>query len=81
MSTNNKGIRYDEDSKRTLVNLYRFGGKTHTTLCKEYRVSQTALTCWVKQYTTVQTDDGKVMTAFKRCLQKAKCAIRSHVPF
>lgn len=46
MSTNSKGIRYDEDFKRTLVNLYQSGGKTQTALCKEYGVSQTALTRW-----------------------------------
>ena len=59
MSTNNNGIRYDEDFKRTLVTLYQSGGKTQTALCKEYEVSQTALTRWIKQY----TDDGEVMTA------------------
>ena len=32
MSTNSKGIRYDEDFKRTLVNLYQSGGKTQTAL-------------------------------------------------
>ena len=63
MSTNNKGIRYDEDFKRTLVNLYQSSSKTQTALCKEYGVSQTALTRWIRQYTTVQTDDGEVMTA------------------
>ncbi len=63
MSTNNNGIRYDEDFKRTLVNLYQSGGKTQTTLCKEYGISQTALTRWIKQYTTVETDNGEVMTA------------------
>ena len=30
---------------------------------KEYGVSQTALTRWIKQYATVETDDGEVMTA------------------
>ena len=53
---------YDEDFKRTLVELYH-NGKTQTALCKEYGVSQTALTRWIRQYTTVQTDDGEVMTA------------------
>ena len=62
MSTNNNGIRYDEDFKRTLVNLYQSGGKTQTTLCKEYGISQTALTRWIKQYTTVESDNGEVMT-------------------
>ena len=35
MSTNKNGNRYDEDFKRTLVNLYQSGGKTQAALCKE----------------------------------------------
>lgn len=63
MSTNNTtSKRYDEDFKRTLVELYH-NGKTQASLIKEYGVSQTALTKWIKQYSTVETDDGKVLTA------------------
>lgn len=32
-------------------------------LCKEYGVSATALGRWIKQYSTVDTDDGEVLTA------------------
>lgn len=53
---------YDEDFKRTLVELYH-NGKTQASLTKEYGVSQTALSRWVKQYSTVETDDGEVLTA------------------
>ena len=53
---------YDEDFKRTLVDLYH-NGKTQASLIKEYGVSQTALSRWVKQYSTVETDDGEVLTA------------------
>lgn len=60
MST--KATRYDEDFKRTLVELYH-NGKTQASLVKEYGVSQTALTKWIKQYSTVETDDGGVLTA------------------
>ena len=52
MSTRN---RYDEEFKRN--------GKTQTSLIKEYGVSQTALTKWIKQYSTVETDDGEILTA------------------
>ena len=45
---------YDEDFKRTLVELYH-NGKTQASLIKEYGVSQTALSRWVKQYSTVET--------------------------
>ena len=46
--------RYDEDFKKTLVDLYH-NGKTQASLVKEYGVSQTALTRWIKQYSTVVT--------------------------
>ena len=51
MSTSNKGIRYDEDFKRTLVNLYQAGGKTQAALCQEYGIAP------------MTTDDGEVLTA------------------
>ena len=63
MSKSNHGFRYDEEFKRTLVNLYQSGGKTQAALCKEYGVSQTALTRWIKQYSTVETDNGEILTA------------------
>ncbi len=64
------GKRYDDDFKRTLVDLYH-NGKTQASLIKEYGVSQTALTKWIKQYSTVETDDGKVLTAKQvKVLQK-----------
>lgn len=56
------GKRYDEDFKRTLVDLYH-NGKTQSSLVKEYGVSQTALTKWIKQYSTVETENGEVLTA------------------
>ena len=63
MSTSKTANRYGEDFKRTLVNLYQSGGKSQSTLCKEYGVSATALGRWIKQYSTVETDDGQVLTA------------------
>ena len=63
MSTNKTRNRYDEDFKRTLVNLHRAGGKSQASLCKEYGVSATALGHWIKQYSTVEMDDGEVLTA------------------
>ena len=63
MSTKNRGIRYDEEFKRTLVNLYQNGNKSQAALCKEYGVSITALGRWIKQYSTVEVDDGEILTA------------------
>ena len=63
MSTNKRGTRYDEEFKRTLVNLYQNGNKSQASICKEYGVSITALGRWIKQYSTVEVDDGEVLTA------------------
>ena len=63
MSTSNRGCRYDEEFKRTIVNLYNNGGKTQATLCQEYGISSTTLSRWIKLYSTVETDDGEVLTA------------------
>lgn len=54
--------KYDEDFKRTLVNLYH-GGKTQTALMKEYGVSYTAISKWIKQYSEVTLEDDTIMTA------------------
>ena len=48
MSTGKTGTRYDEDFKRTLVNLYQSGGKTQAALCKEYGVSWQNMARWGK---------------------------------
>lgn len=59
MTTQNK---YDEEFKKSLVSLYQ-NGKTQSQLCREYGVSKSALSKWIKQYSTVQIDDGEVLTA------------------
>ncbi len=61
MAANNY-TKYDEDFKKSLVSL-RQNGKTQSQLCKEYGVSQSAPGKCVKQYSTVETDDGDVLTA------------------
>ena len=38
-------------------------GKTQASLIKEYGVSQTALSRWIKQYSTVETSNGEILTA------------------
>ena len=67
---NNSPNKYDEDFKKSLVSLYH-NGKTQTQLCKEYGVSQSALGKWVKLYSSVEIDDGQVLTAKQvKALQK-----------
>lgn len=57
-----KSTRYDEEFKKSLVDLYH-NGKTQISICQEYEVSQTALTRWIKQYSSVETEDGDILTA------------------
>lgn len=57
-----QSTRYDKEFKRTLVDLYH-NGKTQASLAKEYGASQTALTRWIKHYSTVETEDGNILTA------------------
>ena len=59
---------YDEDFKRTLVELYH-NGKTQASLIKEYGVSQTALSRWVKQYSTEVLTAKQVKELQKRMAQ------------
>ena len=59
MTTQNK---YDKDFKKSLVSLFH-NGKTQSQLCKEYGVSKSVLSKWIKQYFTVQTDDSDVLIA------------------
>ena len=53
---------YDEEFKQSLVNLYQTG-KTQSELCKDYGVSQTAFSKWIKQFSQVKLEDNTVMTA------------------
>ena len=54
--------RYDEDFKQSLVKLCQTG-KTQSELCKDYCVSQTAFSKWIKQFSQVKLEDNTVMTA------------------
>jgi Transposase and inactivated derivatives len=54
--------KYDEDFKKSLVSLYH-NGKTQATLVREYGVSSSALSKWIKQYSEVKLDDDSVLTA------------------
>lgn len=57
-----KQNKYSEEFKQSLVTLYH-NGKTQAALCEEYGVSSSALAKWVKQYSTVEVDNGEVLTA------------------
>lgn len=57
-----KSTRYDEEFKKSLVALCN-NGKTQTSVCQEYGVSPTTLAKWIRQYSTVETENGEVLTA------------------
>lgn len=57
-----KGTRYDEEFKKTIVELYN-SGKTQASLIREYDISQSAISKWIKQYSSVTLDNGEVLTS------------------
>ena len=59
MSKQNK---YTNEFKKTIVNLYH-SGKSYSQIQKEYGVSSSALSKWVKLFSEVKIDDDTIMTA------------------
>jgi transposase len=57
-----KNTKYTQEYKQTIVNLYH-SGKTYSEIHKEYGVSHSALSNWMKQYSEVKIDDETVLTA------------------
>ena len=57
-----KNVKYSQEYKQTIVNLYH-SGKKYSELHKEYGISNTALSNWIKQYSEVKIDDETVLTA------------------
>ena len=60
--TTNKQLQYDETFKKNIVALHQ-NGKTQTELSKEYGISVSAISRWIKLYSEVRVDDNTVMTA------------------
>ena len=58
----NKGIRYDEEFKKSIVELYN-NGRTQASLMREYDISQSAISKWIKLYSSVEIDNGQILTA------------------
>ena len=58
----NKQPQYDEPFKKNIVALHQ-NGKTQTELSKEYGISVSAISRWIKLYSEVRVDDNTVMTA------------------
>ena len=58
----NTKSKYTPEFKKTIVNLYH-NGKSYAQIHKEYGVSSSALSKWLKMYSSVQIDDNTVITA------------------
>ena len=50
---------YTEEFKRKMVNLYE-AGQTQKSIVQRYKISQSALTRWVKQYKSIIVDNDVV---------------------
>ena len=58
----NKQPQYDETFKKNIVAIHQ-NGKTQTELSKEYGISISAISRWIKLYSEVRVDDNTIMTA------------------
>ncbi len=58
----NKQPQYDENFKKNIVALHQ-NGKTQTELSREYGISVSAISRWIKLYSEVKVDNDTVMTA------------------
>jgi len=54
--------RYDDEFKKSLVDLH-LAGKTQSDLCRDYGVSGSALSKWVRKFSEVKLEDNSVLTA------------------
>ena len=54
--------KYDEDFKKNIVSLYQ-NGKTQSQLSKDYGISISAVSRWIKLYSEVKIDDDTILTA------------------
>ena len=52
---------YDEDFKKTIVNLYE-NGKGISELSREYGVGKSTIDSWIKKYKTITTSTGETTT-------------------
>ena len=54
--------QYDDDFKKFIVNLIQ-NGKTQVQISKEYGISLSAISRWIKLYSTVTTEDSDILPA------------------
>ena len=54
--------KYDEDFKKSIVTLYQ-SGKSQSQISKDYGVSISAISRWIKLYSEVKIDDDTILSA------------------
>ena len=58
----NHGVRYSDDFKKQLVDLYR-SGQSVSYLGREYGVSNVTIYKWIKQLSPIQISEGEEISA------------------
>lgn len=64
---------YETEFKKSLVTMHQ-SGKSLSEISREYGVSTSALSKWVRQYSQVKTETGEVMTALEVTKLKRRLA-------
>ena len=62
MVIKNTGKKYNEDFKKTVVDLYHSGSSVKD-LSIEYGVSEVTIYAWIKKFSPIKTEDGSTVTA------------------
>ncbi len=61
MDNKNTGKKFNEDFKKTVVDLYHSGNSVKD-LSNEYGVSEVTIYKWIKAYTPIEGSEGKPVT-------------------
>lgn len=54
--------KYDDEFKKSIVSLYQ-AGKSQSQLSREYGVSISTISKWIKQFSEVKLDDDSIISA------------------
>jgi len=76
--TQSKNFRYANDFKESMVALYQ-SGRSATSLAKEYGVSVTTLTKWIKNVGTQTVGDKTYTNAEVKQLQKENARLKEEL--
>lgn len=70
-----RSAKYNDEFKKRLVSMYE-NGKSQSQLAREYGVSLSALSRWIKLFSEVKLDDDTIISAKQiRELQKRNAAL------